>query len=93
MLMREFWAVRAANRSYRAQFDTRSRSTLRRFILSSSRNFDLVRFLFFATSLERRCFLILAGLLTWDVRTRERHKVNQPGARSKWIWFVFISRL
>ncbi|VDM50051.1 unnamed protein product [Toxocara canis] len=27
-----------------------------------------------------------AGLLTRDPRKRERSKVNQPGARAKWIW-------
>ncbi|KHN74746.1 putative 40S ribosomal protein S9, mitochondrial [Toxocara canis] len=30
--------------------------------------------------------LRLAGLLTRDPRKRERSKVNQPGARAKWIW-------
>ncbi|CAJ0574406.1 unnamed protein product, partial [Mesorhabditis spiculigera] len=30
--------------------------------------------------------LRLAGLLTTDPRTKERSKVNQPGARAKWIW-------
>ncbi|VDM60926.1 unnamed protein product [Angiostrongylus costaricensis] len=30
-----------------------------------------------------------AGLLTYDPRTKERSKVNQPGARAKWIWYVF----
>ncbi|PIO67539.1 hypothetical protein TELCIR_10705 [Teladorsagia circumcincta] len=26
------------------------------------------------------------GLLTLDPRKKERSKVNQPGARAKWIW-------
>lgn len=30
--------------------------------------------------------LRLAGLLTLDPRKKERCKVNQPGARAKWIW-------
>ncbi|CAD5220982.1 unnamed protein product [Bursaphelenchus xylophilus] len=30
--------------------------------------------------------LRLAGLLTQDPRRKERNKVNQPGARAKWIW-------
>ncbi|XGW15029.1 hypothetical protein V3C99_000924 [Haemonchus contortus] len=30
--------------------------------------------------------LRLAGLLTLDPRKKERSKVNQPGARAKWIW-------
>jgi len=30
--------------------------------------------------------LRLAGLLTSDPRKKERNKVNQPGARAKWIW-------
>ncbi|EYC14360.1 hypothetical protein Y032_0041g491 [Ancylostoma ceylanicum] len=30
--------------------------------------------------------LRLAGLLTSDPRKKERSKVNQPGARAKWIW-------
>jgi len=30
--------------------------------------------------------LRLAGLLTADPRRRERSKINQPGARSKWKW-------
>ncbi|TKR64289.1 hypothetical protein L596_024851 [Steinernema carpocapsae] len=30
--------------------------------------------------------LRLAGLLTGDPRRKERSKVNQPGARAKWIW-------
>ncbi|KAK6745641.1 hypothetical protein RB195_012014 [Necator americanus] len=30
--------------------------------------------------------LRLAGLLTADPRKKERSKVNQPGARAKWIW-------
>uniref|UniRef100_F1L5E8 40S ribosomal protein S9 n=1 Tax=Ascaris suum TaxID=6253 RepID=F1L5E8_ASCSU len=30
--------------------------------------------------------LRLSGLLTRDPRRRERNKVNQPGARAKWIW-------
>lgn len=29
---------------------------------------------------------ILAGLLTLDLRKKERSKINQPGARAKWIW-------
>ncbi|PIO60124.1 30S ribosomal protein S9 domain protein, partial [Teladorsagia circumcincta] len=29
--------------------------------------------------------LRLAGLLTLDPRKKERSKVNQPGARAKWI--------
>ncbi|PIO61737.1 hypothetical protein TELCIR_16730 [Teladorsagia circumcincta] len=32
-----------------------------------------------------------AGLLTLDPRKKERSKVNQPGARAKWIWYVFVS--
>ncbi|VDO62621.1 unnamed protein product [Heligmosomoides polygyrus] len=35
--------------------------------------------------------LRLAGLLTLDPRKKERCKVNQPGARAKWIWYVFAS--
>ncbi|RCN48675.1 30S ribosomal protein S9 family protein [Ancylostoma caninum] len=34
--------------------------------------------------------LRLAGLLTSDPRKKERSKVNQPGARAKWIWYVFL---
>uniref|UniRef100_A0A0N5AFS9 30S ribosomal protein S9, chloroplastic n=1 Tax=Syphacia muris TaxID=451379 RepID=A0A0N5AFS9_9BILA len=30
--------------------------------------------------------LRLAGLLTRDPRRKERNKINQPGARAKWIW-------
>jgi len=30
--------------------------------------------------------LRLAGLLTKDIRRRERKKIGQPGARAKWIW-------
>uniref|UniRef100_A0A914HJH9 28S ribosomal protein S9, mitochondrial n=1 Tax=Globodera rostochiensis TaxID=31243 RepID=A0A914HJH9_GLORO len=30
--------------------------------------------------------LRVAGLLSTDPRRRERSKVNQPGARAKWIW-------
>ncbi|KAM3723594.1 putative 40S ribosomal protein S9 [Dirofilaria immitis] len=30
--------------------------------------------------------LRLAGLLTSDPRKRERYKINQKGARAKWIW-------
>ncbi|VIO91496.1 Uncharacterized protein BM_BM7784 [Brugia malayi] len=30
--------------------------------------------------------LRLAGLLTSDPRRRERYKINQKGARAKWIW-------
>ncbi|CAD6195948.1 unnamed protein product [Caenorhabditis auriculariae] len=30
--------------------------------------------------------LRLSGLLTLDPRKKERSKVNQPGARAKWIW-------
>ncbi|KAK0420879.1 hypothetical protein QR680_014942 [Steinernema hermaphroditum] len=30
--------------------------------------------------------LRLSGLLTSDPRKKERSKVNQPGARAKWIW-------
>uniref|UniRef100_A0A0N4ZVK8 28S ribosomal protein S9, mitochondrial n=1 Tax=Parastrongyloides trichosuri TaxID=131310 RepID=A0A0N4ZVK8_PARTI len=30
--------------------------------------------------------LKLCGLLTLDPRKKERSKVNQPGARAKWIW-------
>ncbi|CAJ0942258.1 unnamed protein product, partial [Mesorhabditis belari] len=30
--------------------------------------------------------LRLAGLISWDPRDKERNKVNQPGARAKWIW-------
>lgn len=35
---------------------------------------------------EKANKLRLAGLLTSDPRRRERNKVNQPGARAKWIW-------
>uniref|UniRef100_A0A915B0L2 Ribosomal protein S9 n=1 Tax=Parascaris univalens TaxID=6257 RepID=A0A915B0L2_PARUN len=35
---------------------------------------------------ERAEKLRLSGLLTRDPRRRERNKVNQPGARAKWIW-------
>ncbi|GMS89334.1 hypothetical protein PENTCL1PPCAC_11509, partial [Pristionchus entomophagus] len=35
---------------------------------------------------EKKEALTLSGLLTRDPRKRERSKVNQPGARSKWIW-------
>ncbi|OZC09589.1 hypothetical protein X798_03282 [Onchocerca flexuosa] len=34
--------------------------------------------------------LRLAGLLTSDPRKRERYKINQKGARAKWIWYIFI---
>ncbi|EJW80022.1 ribosomal protein S9 [Wuchereria bancrofti] len=34
--------------------------------------------------------LRLAGLLTSDPRRRERYKINQKGARAKWIWYLFI---
>ncbi|MCP9259421.1 hypothetical protein DINM_002368 [Dirofilaria immitis] len=32
--------------------------------------------------------LRLAGLLTSDPRKRERYKINQKGARAKWIWII-----
>ncbi|CAB3401415.1 unnamed protein product [Caenorhabditis bovis] len=35
---------------------------------------------------EKTELLRLAGLLTLDPRKKERSKVNQPGARAKWIW-------
>ena len=34
--------------------------------------------------------LFSAGLLTLDPRKKERSKVNQPGARAKWIWYVIF---
>ncbi|VDN02707.1 unnamed protein product [Thelazia callipaeda] len=34
--------------------------------------------------------LRLAGLLTSDPRKRERKKINQKGARAKWIWYLFV---
>ncbi|KAL3084198.1 hypothetical protein niasHT_039324 [Heterodera trifolii] len=37
----------------------------------------------FPETMER---LRLAGLLSTDPRTKERCKINQPGARAKWIW-------
>lgn len=30
---------------------------------------------------------ISAGLLTKDIRKRERKKIGQPGARAKWTWY------
>ncbi|GMT19240.1 hypothetical protein PFISCL1PPCAC_10537, partial [Pristionchus fissidentatus] len=35
---------------------------------------------------DKKEVLTLSGLLTRDPRKRERSKVNQPGARAKWIW-------
>ncbi|CAD5214962.1 unnamed protein product [Bursaphelenchus okinawaensis] len=35
---------------------------------------------------DTKNMLRLAGLLTQDPRRKERNKVNQPGARAKWIW-------
>lgn len=35
---------------------------------------------------DKKEALTLSGLLTRDPRKRERSKVNQPGARAKWIW-------
>lgn len=35
---------------------------------------------------EKAEMLRLAGLLTFDPRRKERNKINQPGARAKWIW-------
>ncbi|VBB32828.1 unnamed protein product [Acanthocheilonema viteae] len=37
--------------------------------------------------------LRLAGLLTSDPRRRERHKINQKGARAKWIWYLLFFKL
>jgi hypothetical protein len=35
----------------------------------------------------------LAGYLTTDPRRKERSKINQPGARAKWIWLVLNFRI
>uniref|UniRef100_A0A0K0DZ45 Ribosomal protein S9 n=1 Tax=Strongyloides stercoralis TaxID=6248 RepID=A0A0K0DZ45_STRER len=35
---------------------------------------------------EKKEKLQISGLLTTDPRKKERSKVNQPGARAKWIW-------
>lgn len=42
----------------------------------------------FLSKIESNFVYFLAGYLTIDPRHKERSKINQPGARAKWIWLV-----